>query len=232
MQQVLGLDIDVDPPSRRMEVRVPHAVRQAPVGRHGLLVGELAVLEPIQVEAAGILRVDAGFRLVAARRQQDGAVRGHEIDRVGIEAGVQLRPLLDPVADRPVGVEPMHGDGAGKAVGRQHVFAALVDGDVDGPVRQLRGVAERLQAARRIHPERVQVVVPPVAGRGALVAAGDVEVPARRMLPRLVHLLGQDQRPGLADQGVAVPADPVEAGAHGGIYGAASAPLGERRARC
>ena len=32
VEQVLGFDIDVDPPSRRMEVRMPHAVCQPPLG--------------------------------------------------------------------------------------------------------------------------------------------------------------------------------------------------------
>ena len=51
------------------------------------------------------------------------------------------------------------------------------------------------------------------------------------MLPRLVHLLGQDERPRFPDQRVAVAADPVEAGAHGGVDGPARRRLGEGSAR-
>ena len=50
------------------------------------------------------------------------------------------------------------------------------------------------------------------------------------MLPRLMHLLGKDQRARLPDQGVAVPANPVEPGAHAGEDGAARLPLGGNRA--
>ena len=204
-----------------MEVGVPRAVRESSVGRDRLFVGQLAVLEAIHEETARILRVDAGLRLVAARRQQDRAVRGHDVHGVRVVARIQARPLIHHVADRPVGVQPVHREGARKAVRRQQVFAALVDGDVDGPMRQLDGPAERLEIARRIHPERVQVVVPHASGRRALVAAGDVEEPARRMLPPLLHLRGQDQRARVPDQGIAVAANPVEPGAQAGIVGAA-----------
>ena len=78
---------------------------------------------------------------------------------MGIDAGVESRRLIDHLAKRPIGVDPMDGDAARIVEGGQHELPGPVHAVVDRARRQSFSFAVRRKpACCGIECERIQAV--------------------------------------------------------------------------
>ena len=189
-----------------MKLDVTAAKLTAAVRCYGLLIRELTVGVVEYLEATEILLPSARNRLIAARRQDHRTTGGHHANLMGIDSGSERRLLPNFGADRAVGVQAMNGDAARIVESGKHMLAAMVDGDVDRPMAQADGIAERLERSRRIDFEGVQIMVLRIRSR-MLIAACYVEMPAP--LARFLNFFGYDDRLADLDEGFAVVRNPV-----------------------
>ncbi len=97
VELVLALNRDIDPWLRRVEVEMPRPEVHAVTGLDRNEICEHAVFEAEGFDRAWVHRV-IGWRVVAARNQDDLLVVRRGADLVRVFAGVQRIPLVDAFA--------------------------------------------------------------------------------------------------------------------------------------
>ena len=165
---------------------MPRAKAEAGARLDRSLVGQHAVLEPVDLERAWIL----GFlppTVVAARDQDERLVRWRRQDLVSVDPKVEVVGLPDLLADHPVGLDPVHADAARGVVGDEQEFAATVHAVMDRARAQLSGSSCGVSVAGRGIDTKDAGMMLVAFLSGAAGARRDIEEAARRVRPRILR---------------------------------------------
>jgi len=157
------------------------------IGRYGLPVREPTVVVAEYLEGTEIFSSSAGYPLISARRQDHGTTRRHYTNLMGINAGIEFVCLSDFASDRAVRIDSMNRNAAGIVESGKQKRATSVNGDVDRPVTQPYGVANRDERSVRIDFKGIQIMISRVLGRMS-IAARNIKISAP--LARFLNLLG------------------------------------------
>lgn len=166
------------------------------IRRYGLPVRESTIVVAEYLEGTAILFSFAGNALIAARRQDHGTTRRHDANLMGIYAGIELVCLSDFASYRAIRIDSMNGNAAGIVESGKQKRATRVDRDVDWPVTQPYGVANRDEPSGCIDSKGIQIMIAWVFGCVSITAR-NIEISAP--LARFLNLLGYDH--GVANLG-------------------------------
>jgi hypothetical protein len=113
------------------------------IRRHGLPVRESTIVVAEYLEGTEILCSFAGYPLVTARRQDVCSMRRDYPNLMGLFAAIELVHLSYFFSYRAVRIDSVNGNAAGIVESGQQKRTTRVDRDVDWPVTQPHGVANR-----------------------------------------------------------------------------------------
>jgi hypothetical protein len=141
-----------------MDVEVPSAKTVTTVRRNLAHMRQYAVLEIVDVERAWVFGLGP-LGIVAASYDEHGPIAGRCPDLMEVDALLEIVRLLHFIADAAIALDPVNGDVGGEVISDEHVFAGVIDADMNRPLSQLDQVAMEREFTQWRDPECRKIVL-------------------------------------------------------------------------